>query len=209
RAVKERDARLEVLVERVDGLRAGEQEQAEDHVRHRAPLSPILRTVILLLASRGQPAMVSTLAPDVVTAALDAHLAKVARRRARRGLPAPQVLVRAPGFEYSSGDRALPFHAASVAKLATAAPVMQEVEAGAYGIARRVAGPVPAAETAGLVAAPGATVEQRLGHTSGGADYCGGRVTRGRTMQYRVVTERDREWTHESLLAFSRERQRP
>lgn len=153
--------------------------------------------------------MVSTLAPDVVTAALDAHLAKVARRRARRGLPAPQVLVRAPGFEYSSGDRALPFHAASVAKLATAALVMQEVEAGAFGISTRVAELVPDAETAGLFAAPGATVEQLLGHTSGVADYFEGRVTRGPTMQDLVVTEPDREWTHESLLAFSRERQRP
>ena len=153
--------------------------------------------------------MVATLAPDAVTATLAAHLAKVTRRRARRGLPAPQVLVRARGFEFSSGDRALPFHAASVAKLATAALVMQQVESGELALSTRVAELLPDGETAGLFASPGATVEHLLSHTSGVADYFEGRVARGPQMQELVVAEPDRTWTQESLLAFTRERQRP
>lgn len=49
--------------------------------------------------------MARPLSPADLAERLDAHLARVARRRARRGLPAPQVLVLAPGLEYSSGSR--------------------------------------------------------------------------------------------------------
>ncbi|MDQ2624452.1 MAG: beta-lactamase family protein [Actinomycetota bacterium] len=153
--------------------------------------------------------MVRTIAPDAVSAQLDAHLAKVARRRARRGLPAPQVLVRAPGLELSSGARELPFHAASVAKLATAALVMQQVEEGRLALSTLVAEVLPDDEIEGLFGGPGATLEHLLGHTSGIADYFEGRVTHGLPMRTLVTTEQDHVWTQRALLDLTRERQRP
>ncbi len=153
--------------------------------------------------------MARTLTPETFTSWLDGHLAAVARRRARRGLPAPQVLVTAPGLEYASGERALPFHAASVGKLATAALVMQEVEAGRLALDAPVASLVPDGEIAGLFASPGATVEQLLAHTSGVADYFDGPVLSGPRFARLVLDEPDRRWEPADLLAFSRERQRP
>ena len=153
--------------------------------------------------------MATTLASDTVTTRLDAHLARVTRSRARRGLPAPQVLVRAPGLEYVSGDRELPFHAASVGKLATAALVMQEVERGTFALNTPVRELLPADETAGLFAAPGATVAHLLGHTSGVADYFDGPVSHGPPLRRLVVDEPERMWSEHELLAISRERQRP
>jgi len=121
-------------------------------------------------------AVARTIDPSSLTTSLDRHFEAVTARRARRGLPAPQALVRAPGFEYTSGDRALPFHAASVGKLATAILVMQEVESGRMRLTSPVESLLPAAEVRGLFAAPGATLEHLLAHTSGVAD-CGGIVT--------------------------------
>ncbi len=144
-----------------------------------------------------------------LTSALDAHLATVTRRRARRGLPAPQVLVTAPGFEYAGGERNTPFHAASVGKLATAALVMQEVAAGRLRLDAPVTALLPAADTAGLFAGPGATVEHLLAHTSGVADYFEGPVTTGPRFIDLVTRESERRWDAAELLAFSRERQRP
>lgn len=149
------------------------------------------------------------LAPEALIASLDAHLAKTARRRARRGLPAPQVLVTAPGFEYVSGDRTLPFHAASIGKLATTALVMQEVEAGRQELSTPVADLLPAAAIKGLFAQLGATVEQLLAHTSGVADYFEGPVTEGPHFLRLVLDEPGHRWEPGELLAFSRDRQRP
>ncbi len=50
--------------------------------------------------------------------------------RRRRGMPSPQVLVRAPGLEFAWGDRAQRFHAASVGKSMTATRAFQLVERG-------------------------------------------------------------------------------
>lgn len=140
---------------------------------------------------------------------LDGHLARVTRRRARRNLPAPQVLVTAPGFEYASGERALPFHAASVGKLATTALVMQEVSSGTLRLDAPVTSLLPAAETAGLFGAPGATLEHLLAHTSGVADYFEGRVMTGPSFIELVRTEPRRRWDAGQLLDFTRERQQP
>ena len=148
------------------------------------------------------------ISPDALAAQLDTHLAKVARRRARRGLPAPQVRVEAPGFSYRSGDE-LPFHAASVGKLATAALVAQQISADHLAFTTSVDEVLPPEETAGLFARSGATVEQLLGHTTGVADYFGDPVTRGTRFVPQVLAWPDRFWNPAELLAFSRELQRP
>lgn len=141
---------------------------------------------------------------------LDRHLAHVTRRRGPLG--APQVAVRAPGLgiDYRFGNATLPFHAASVGKLVTAALVMQLCEADAVRPDTPVADVVPAAELAGLFL-PGdpVTLEHLLTHTSGAADYFDGKVTSGVRVSQQVVTDPDRFWTPDELLAVSRERQRP
>ena len=139
---------------------------------------------------------------------LDAHLKRLTRSRARRGLPAPQVRVTAPGLEYTWGDQAVPFHAASVGKLATTALVLQEVDGG-LDLTTPVDRLLPAAELDGLFAAPGATVEQLLAHTSGAVDSFGDRSTRGPRLMTTLVAEPDRVWTPEAVIAFSREHQQP
>ena len=144
-----------------------------------------------------------------VAAQLDRHLERESRRRARNGLPAPQVLVSAPELEYRSGDQDAPFHAASVGKLATAALVRQEIERGRIDVSTPVAEVLDPAELDGLFAAEGVTIGQLLGHTSGIADYFEGRVTSGERFRRRLEAEPDREWTPAELLAFTREHQRP
>lgn len=53
------------------------------------------------------------------------------------------------------------------------------------------------------------TLEHLLTHTSGAADYFDGKVTSGVRVSQQVVTDPDRFWTPDELLAVSRERQRP
>ena len=141
---------------------------------------------------------------------LDRHLARISRDRGRLGTP--QVAVRAPGLDidYRFGDATLPFHAASVGKLVTAALVMQLCEADALRPGTLVAEVLPAAELDGLFL-PGeqVTLEHLLTHTSGAADYFDGKVSSGLRVSTQAVTDPDRFWTPEDLLAVSRERQRP
>jgi len=108
--------------------------------------------------------MARTMTAAALTDSLDRHFAGVTTRRARKGLPAPQVLVRAPGFEYTSGARALPFHAASVGKLATAALVMQEVEAGRLALTSAVDTLLPEAEVRGPGNDARAAPRSHVGH---------------------------------------------
>lgn len=115
----------------------------------------------------------------------------------------------APGVEYTSGARELPFHAASVGKLATAALVMQEVDAGRLALADTVESLLPHAEIDGLFAGPGATVEHLLAHTSGVADYFEGKVSSGPNFIDTVLREPRDRWEPRELLAFSRDRQTP
>ncbi len=152
--------------------------------------------------------MPRTLHPDDLTGALDRHLARVTRRRARRGLPAPQVRVEAPGFLYRSGDQELPFHSASVGKLGTAVLIAQEVEAGTIGYDTPIA-EILGDETDGLFRAPGATIAHLVSHTSGAADSFEDRTTSGPTLQRLMVSDPDHHWDAAELLAFTRERQRP
>lgn len=152
--------------------------------------------------------MPRTLTPAQITADLDAHLTRVARRRARRGLPAPQVRVEAPGLLYRFGDQQTPFHSASVGKLGTAALIAQEISAGTLTLDTRIAD-ILGSETDGLFREPGATIEHLLGHTSGAADYFDDGTTHGPSLKKLIVTEPDHHWTADELLAFTRERQRP
>lgn len=147
--------------------------------------------------------------PAALAESLDRYFAGVASRRQRRGLPTPQVLVRTSGFEYAYGDRTAPFHAASIGKLATAALVMQEVEAGRLELSRTVETLLPAGEIHGLFASPDATLEQLLAHTSGVADYFEGKVSSGPTFIELVTGQPAHHWEPSKLLTFSRERQRP
>ncbi len=151
--------------------------------------------------------MPRTLTPEALTADLDAHLARVTRNRARRGLPAPQVRVEAPGFLYRSGDET-PFFSASIAKTATAVLIAQEVAAGSIRFDTPIAD-ILGSETDGLFRAPGATIEHLLGHTSGAACYYEDGVHTGTRMKQLLLSEPDHYWEAAELLQFVRERQRP
>lgn len=147
--------------------------------------------------------------PDALTASLTRHLERVTRRRARRGLPAPQVRVEAPGFLFRWGDEHLPFHSASVGKIGTAALIAQEVAKGTITFDTPVADVLDADELRGLFRGPGATIAHLLGHTSGVTDYFDGRTTGGSNLRTLVQREPDRHWDAADLLAFTREHQRP
>ena len=146
-----------------------------------------------------------------------AGLAATARRFAgrRRGLPAPQVLVRAPGIEFASGERTQRFHAASVGKMLTATLAFQLAESGVLDLTAPLSALLPRADTDGLFvrdgtdAAASVTPLHLLTHTSGVADYFEGPNDTGQTFIARVTAERDRLFTPAELLAFSRDHQRP
>ena len=137
------------------------------------------------------------------------------RARARRGLPAAQVLVQARGFEFTSGDRSRRFHAASVGKSMTATRAFQLAEAGALDLSAPITDLLPEADWRGLFVRDGrdhaaaVTTRHLLTHTSGVADYFEGRVTGGLRFGHLLVREPDRLWTPADLLAFSRDHQRP
>jgi D-alanyl-D-alanine carboxypeptidase len=109
-------------------------------------------------------------------ARLQRSLERLSRRRAPR-LPAPQVLVQAPGWSFEFGAVERPFHAASAGKLLTATVVAQLVEQGRLGFDSTLGAVLPASDVAGLPAAPGVdvatdvTVEHLLTQTSGLPDY--------------------------------------
>ncbi len=142
-------------------------------------------------------------------------LARVDRARARRGLPAAQVLVQAPGFEFASGERSRRFHAASVSKSMTATLAFGLAERGDLDLDAPITRLLPEADWRGLFVRDGhdhaaqVTTRHLLTHTSGAADYFGGRVTGGPSFSRLLETEPDRLWTPADLLAFSRDRQRP
>ncbi|QIM18970.1 beta-lactamase family protein [Leucobacter coleopterorum] len=153
--------------------------------------------------------MTSSLSASATIASLNAHFTRAARRRTRRGLPSPQVLVKAPGFEYSFGDRALPFHTASIGKLATATMIMKRIAASEFELSTPVAELLPSPIISGLFSGTGATVQHLLAHTSGAADYFGGPTSQGPNFIKLVLDQPDRTWKPEHLLSFSREKQQP
>lgn len=139
---------------------------------------------------------------------LDAHLSRPTRHWT------PQVAVRAPrlGIDHRFGDRTLPFHAASVGKLVTTALVLQLVEQGALRLDTPVAEVLGNDELRGLFA-PGTTeqvtFEHLLTHTSGVADYFEGKASGGVRVFERATREPDHAWTPASLLAHTRDQQKP
>ncbi|KRB38753.1 serine hydrolase domain-containing protein [Microbacterium sp. Root180] len=148
---------------------------------------------------------------------LASDLARIADGFARRrgALPAPQVLVRAPGIEFACGDRDRRFHAASVGKMLTATLAFQLAESGALDLDAPLPSLLPASEVAGLFvrggtdAAAAATPRHLLTHTSGVADYFGGPNDAGESFAERVTRRPDERFLPSDLLAFSREHQRP
>ncbi|GAA1964752.1 serine hydrolase domain-containing protein [Agromyces allii] len=154
--------------------------------------------------------------PEAFGAKLDAHLARVSRRRGELGAPQDAVRSERLGLDYRFGDQQQRFHVASIGKTFTATLVMQLVEAGAFTVDTPISALLPRDEVTGLFdtegtadAAGGATVHHLLTHTAGVADYFEGAVTSGPRMLDLVLAEPDHLWTPAQLLDFSRERQRP
>lgn len=147
----------------------------------------------------------------------DRTLRAIAERagRSRGALPAPQVLVRAPGLEFASGDRARRFHAASVAKMMTATLAFQLAEGGGLDLGAALPGLLPADEIAGLYERGGTdmaahvTPLQLLTHTSGVADVFEGRNDTGRGFVAHLVSDRSRRYEPADLLAITRDHQQP
>ncbi|MGA7148391.1 MAG: serine hydrolase domain-containing protein [Microbacterium sp.] len=146
---------------------------------------------------------------------IEPDLTAIAERfaRKRRALPAPQVLVRAPGLEFASGDRARRLHAASVGKMLTATLAFQLAERGDLDLTAPLPSLLPAGEIDGLFpdqdAAASVTALHLLSHTSGVADYFGGRNDTGETFTAQATRDVDRLYEPADLLAFSRAHQQP
>lgn len=122
-------------------------------------------------------------------------------------MPDPQILVRAPGVKIEFGDVGLPFHAASVGKLATAVLVTMLIEEGRANFHTPIGALVPSTDIVGLPAAVGVdvardvTLDHLLSHTSGLPDYFDppGRMQTA-CSRTAVVADPDRRWTPTALL---------
>lgn len=132
--------------------------------------------------------------------------------RRRSDMPAPQVLVRAPGFEFGFGDLNLPFHSASVGKLMTATLIITLVEEGRFSLTDPLGSLLPATDVTGLPAAPGVdvgadvTVEHLLTHTSGVPDFFEPPRGTDTAASFRHIgTKRDRIWRPAELLDQARD----
>lgn len=148
---------------------------------------------------------------SAVVAELDRTLSRQVRRRRRRGLPPPQVLVEAPDWSFSSGDVDRPFHAASAGKLLTAALVAGLVERGRFGFDTPIGRLLPVVDTDGLPAVGGfdaavdVTVDHLLAQTSGLPDFFD--PPRGRRTPAAigaVVAHPERRFTPSDLLDAAR-----
>ncbi|MCC2592403.1 beta-lactamase family protein [Tessaracoccus sp. OS52] len=122
-------------------------------------------------------------------------------------MPAPQVLVRTPQWEFRHGALAVPHHAASVGKVMTAALIVAMIDEGRFGFDTPVGHLLPANEFDGLPAAPGVafgndvTIDHLLSHTSGLPDYFdppGG--VPGSSSAGSLLKNPDRRWTPTDLL---------
>ena len=144
---------------------------------------------------------------DEFTITLTEHLDKQARKWR------PQVAVRAPklGIDYHYGQEDLPFHSASVGKLAPTALIMQLIEQHVVTLDTRVPSVLEPDLLRGIFMderLDEVTIEHLLLHTSGANDYFNGR-TKGATVAEIAVADLHRRWTPSSLLTHSREHQKP
>jgi D-alanyl-D-alanine carboxypeptidase len=136
---------------------------------------------------------------------------RVARRRG--DLPAPQVLLRAPGLEFAAGDRTRPFHAASVGKMMTATLAFQLAERGRLRLDAPLPSLLPASDYSGLFLHGGkdraadVTPLHLLTHTSGVADYFEGPSTTAESFVQRVTGNPGTLFTPQDLIAFTRDHQ--
>lgn len=138
---------------------------------------------------------------------LTAQLDRITRRRAPR-LPAPQVLVTAPGVRFAAGDVDRPFHTASVGKVFTAVLVGRLVELGRFALDTPVGAVLPADEVSALPAATGVdfsrevTIEHLLSHKSGLPDPLDPpRGYRTACSIKSLTATTDRYWTLPEVLA--------
>lgn len=143
--------------------------------------------------------------PETGLRRLRARLERAARRRT--GMPTPQVLVRAPGFEFTFGDQSKPFHAASAGKLMTATLIAMLVEEGHFDFDTQIGTLLPESDLTGLPAAVGValptevTVEHLLTHTSGLPDFFEPPQGTETACSIRTIgPNRDRLWGPSELL---------
>lgn len=135
------------------------------------------------------------------------RLDRLTHRRAPR-LPAPQVLVEAPGVRFAYGNVDQPFHTASIGKVFVAALIGRLVGAGSLALDTPVGALVPAEELAPLPARPGVdlgaqvTVEQLLSHRSGLPDpLLPPRGHRTACSADALSADLERTWTIRDVLA--------
>lgn len=135
------------------------------------------------------------------------RLDRVSRRRAPH-LPAPQVLVMAPGAHLAYGDVDLPFHTASVGKVLVAVLVARLAQHGALGLDDLVSHLAPSLDLSALPAAPGVdlrrdlTVDHLLSHRSGLPDpLAPPRGHRTECSLDALVAEPGRRWTAAQVVA--------
>ncbi|WP_162564267.1 MULTISPECIES: serine hydrolase domain-containing protein [Microbacterium] len=151
--------------------------------------------------------------PERLGAAMRRAVDAAGRRRPQ--LPAPQVLVKAPGFEFVSGERSRRFHAASVGKTMTATRAFQLAATGRLDLDAPLTALLPADDWRGLFVRDGhdhaarVTPRHLIEHTSGVADYFSGRTSGSPSFARLLDAEPDRLWTPRDLLAFTRDHQRP
>ena len=106
-----------------------------------------------------------------------------------------------------------PFHLASAAKLFTATTIYQLAEEGKIVLDDPITSVYPSEQLDRLFVSGGVdyrdqvTFRQLLSHTSGIADYFGGPVTTGETMAQRLISQPEKVWQPQELLAFSKDYQ--
>lgn len=138
--------------------------------------------------------------------ALTARLERLSRRRAPR-LPAPQVLVTAPGARLAYGEVDLPFHTASVGKLFSAVLTARLVQQGLLDLDDRVSRLAPGLDLSTLPAAGvdlrrTLTVDHLLSHRSGLPDpLMPPRGHRTECSLAALLRHPGRRWTTEQVLA--------
>lgn len=148
---------------------------------------------------------------------LIADLQLIADRAARhrRDLPAPQILLRARGVEFASGDRDRALHPASAGKIMTATLAMQHAERGALDLDAPLPRVLRRSDWNGLFVrddvdlATSVTTRHLMQHTSGVADYFEGRSSAPESFLQQVTRDRDHRWTPAELLNYTRRWQRP